>query len=188
VRLAVTAVLQLLPPRQRGIFILRDVLGYSAAETAAILELTEAGVNSALQRARAAVRGGTARPAKLRRQAVEDYARAIERADATALASLVSADVVFEMPPVPQWSIGRKSYAAFMTHLFVWRGASWETRLISANGQRGLLLYIITDGAPQPHTVQLFQADAAGTAIGEVFVYQSPRLFALFEKELALDR
>lgn len=188
VRLAVTAVLQLLPPRQRGIFILRDVLGYSAAETAAILELTEAGVNSALQRARAAVRGGTARPAKLRRQAVEDYARAIERADVEALASLVSADVVFEMPPVPQWSIGRKSYAAFMAHLFAWRGARWETRLISANGQPGLLLYIITDGAPQPHTVQLFQADAVGTAIGEVLVYQSPQLFALFEKELALDR
>lgn len=106
VRLAVTAVLQALPPRQRGVFILRDVLGRSAAETAAVLELSVTAVNSALQRARAAVRGQASRPAPLRRETVEDYARAIERADAVALAALVAADVVFEMPPVRQWSTG----------------------------------------------------------------------------------
>jgi RNA polymerase sigma-70 factor (ECF subfamily) len=188
VRLAVTAVLQALPPRQRGVFILRDVLGHSAAETAAILELSVAAVNSALQRARAAVHDGAARRTPLRRQAVEDYARAIERADADALAALVAADVVFEMPPVPQWSIGRENYAAFMANLFAWRGARWETQLISANGQLGLLLFLVTDEGPQPHTVQLFAADAGGTAIGEVLVYQNPQLFGLFEKDLASDR
>jgi len=185
VRLAVTAVLQALPPRQRGVFILRDVLGHSAAETAAILELSVAAVNSALQRARAAVRDRTSRPTRLRRETVERYARAIEQADVAALAALVADDVVFEMPPVRQWSTGRESYAAFMAHLFAWRGTRWATRPISANGQPGILLTLVSDAGQQPHTVQLFEADAVGAAIGHVLVYQDPRLFALFEKNAA---
>ena len=188
VRLAVTAVLQALPPRQRGIFILRDALGHSAAETAAILELTVPAVNSALQRARAMVRANTSRPKRLQRDIVERYARAIEQADVAALAALVAADVVFEMPPVPQWSIGRETYTAFMAHLFSRRGTEWATRPISANGQPGLLLFLVTDAGQQPHTVQLFEADDAGTSIGQVVVYQDSRLFALFEKDLCPDR
>jgi len=188
VRLAVTAVLQALPPRQRGVFILRDVLGHSAAETAAILELSVTAVNSALQRARAAVRGRASRPAPLRDETVERYARAIEQADVAALAALVAADVVFEMPPVPQWSAGRETYAAFMAHLFAWRGTRWATQPVSANGQPGFLLFTGTDAGPQPHSVQLFEADVTGTAIGHVLVYADPRLFALFGQNLAVDR
>jgi RNA polymerase sigma-70 factor (ECF subfamily) len=185
VRLAVTAVLQALPPRQRGVFILREVLGHSAAETAAILELSEAAVNSALQRARAAVRDGASRPARLPRETVERYALAIEQANVAALAALVAADVVFEMPPVPQWSTGRETYAAFMAELFARRGTRWATRPISANGQPGILLFLLTDAGQQPHSVQLFDADAVGTAIGHVFVYQDSGLVALFEQNLA---
>ena len=182
VRIAVTAVLQALPPRQRGVFILRDALGHSAAETAAVLELSVNAVNSALQRARVAVHSGAPRPTRLQPGIVERYARAIERGDAAALAALVAADVVFEMPPVPQWSIGRESYEAFMAHLFMWRGRQWATRPISANGQPGVLLYLVTEAGQQPHSVQVFEADAAGTSIGHVFVYQDPRLFGLFAR------
>jgi RNA polymerase sigma-70 factor (ECF subfamily) len=188
VRLGVTAVLQVLPPRQRGVFILRDVLGHSAAETAAILECSVIAVNSALQRARATVRDRTSRPTKLSPETVERYARAIEHADVAALATLVAADVLFEMPPVPQWSTGRETYAAFMAHLFARRGTRWATRPISANGQPGILLFLITDAGQQPHTVQLFEAGTVGTAIGHVLVYQDPRLFALFERNLGADR
>lgn len=187
-RLAVTAVLQALPPRQRGVFILRDVLGYSAAEAAAILELSSTAVNSSLQRARAAVRDRTQRPARLSRETVERYARAIEQADVAALAALVAADVVFEMPPVPQWAVGREAYAAFMAYLFEWRGTRWTTRLTFASGQPGILLYLLTDSGRQPHSVQLFDADAAGAAIGHVLVYQDLDLFALFERDVAPDR
>jgi RNA polymerase sigma-70 factor (ECF subfamily) len=188
VRLAVTALLQALPPRQRGVFILRDVLGHSAAETGAILELSVGAVNSALQRARAAVRERTARRPQLQHGTIERYARAIEQADVAALAALVAADVLFEMPPVPQWSIGRETYAAFMAQLFASRGTTWTTRPISANGQPGFLLFLVTEAGPQPHTVQLFDADAADSLIGHVLVYRDPRLFALFEKDLVLDR
>jgi RNA polymerase sigma-70 factor (ECF subfamily) len=177
--------LQALPPRQRGVFVLRDVLGRSAAETAAILEMSVGAVNSALQRARGAVRAGAPRPNRLQPGIVERYARAIEQGDSAALAALVADDVVFEMPPVPQWSIGRESYVAFMAHLFAWRGTRWATRPISANGQPGFLLSLVADDGPRPHTVQVFEADATGTAIGQVFVHQNARLFDLFEGDLA---
>jgi RNA polymerase sigma-70 factor, ECF subfamily len=81
---------------------------------------------------------------------------------------------------VPAWSRGRQPYRDFMQHLFAWRGTAWQTRLVGANGQPGLLLYLLTPDGPAPHTLQLFDADAYG-AIGHVLVYQDPRLFALFE-------
>ena len=183
VRLAVTLVLQALPPKQRGVFILRDVLGHSAVETAAILELSVAAANSALQRARAAVTERSTRQAPLRRETVERYARAIEEADAATLATLVAEDVLFEMPPVPSWSIGRATYAAFMAFLFEWQGTRWQTRPISANGQHGILLLHVTDEGARPHTVQLFEADATGERIGHVLVYRDEALFALFARD-----
>jgi RNA polymerase sigma-70 factor, ECF subfamily len=183
VRLAVTAMLQVLPARQRAAFVLREVLGCTAAETAAVLETSVSAVNSALQRARAALASaadtatasGPIEPAR-----VERYARAIERADVKALVDLVADDVVLEMPPVPAWSRGRRPYREFMRHLFAWRGTQWQTRLVGANGQPALLLYLLTPEGPAAHTLQVFDADAHG-AIGHVLVYHDPRLFALFE-------
>ncbi len=183
VRLAVTAMLQALPARQRGAFVLREVLGCTAAETASVLETSVPAVNSALQRARAtleAAAGTVAAPPSLTPGQIERYARAIERADVEALAALVADDVVLEMPPVPAWSRGREPYRAFMRHLFGWRGTAWQTRPVGANGQPALLLYLLTPEGPVAHTLQLFDADADG-AIGHVLVYQDPRLFALFE-------
>jgi RNA polymerase sigma-70 factor (ECF subfamily) len=183
VRLAVTAMLQALPARQRGAFVLREVLGCTAAEAAAVLETSVPAVNSALQRARAALdpaAGATTAPGPLEPERVERYARAIERADVEALAALVADDVVLEMPPVPTWSRGRRPYREFMHHLFAWRGTEWQTRLVGANGQPALLLYLLTPEGPAAHTLQIFDADAHG-AIGHVLVYRDPRLFALFE-------
>ncbi|MEN2739846.1 RNA polymerase subunit sigma-70 [Microbacterium sp. X-17] len=187
VRFAVTAMLQYLSPVQRGAFVLRDVIELSAAETAAVLEVSVASANSALQRARAAIAAGVERAHPPAPGAVEGYARAIERADVDALASLVADDLVFEMPPVPDWSIGVAPYLAFMAHLFSWRGVEWSTTPISAGGQPGFLLYRGVGEAREPHTLQLFDGDAGG-AIGHVLVYQHPRLFALFEEDAAAVR
>jgi RNA polymerase sigma-70 factor, ECF subfamily len=180
VRLAVTAMLQTLPPRQRGVFVLRHVLACTAAETADVLEMTPAAVNSALQRARSALRDTTARERPLDPAAVERYARAIETADLERLARLVADDVVLEMPPVPSWCRGRAPYLAFMAHLFDWRGTRWETRLVSGNSQPAMLLYRLTSEGREPHTVQLFDSGASG-GIGHVLVYSDASLFQLFE-------
>lgn len=180
VRLAVTALLQVLPARQRGVFVLREVLGCSASETAQVLGSTVPAVNSALQRARKAVGQEAARPRLLIPDLVERYARAIERADVEALVALVADDVVLEMPPVPAWSRGRKQYREFMAHLFAWRGTSWLTQPVDSNGQPAILLYRLTDEGRIPHTVQLFDFDESG-ALSHVLVYHEPRLFSLFE-------
>lgn len=181
VRLAVTAMLQMLPARQRGVFVLREVIGCSASETAQVLESTVPAVNSALQRARVAVGQEAARPRPLHCDRVERYARAIEHADVRALVALVADDVVLEMPPVPAWSRGRKQYREFMLHLFSWRGTRWVTHPVGSNGQPAFLLYRLTDEGRVPHTVQLFDVDESG-AISHVLVYQDPRLFSLFEE------
>lgn len=191
VRLAVTAMLQTLPPRQRGVFVLRDLLGCSAEETAVVLEMTVASVNSALQRAREGLRQRLPRRRALAAAAVERYARAIERADVVALAAAVSDDVVFEMPPVPDWSIGRDTYRDFMAFLFEWRGTRWRTRAVSANGQHGILLFRVVDGEPQPHSLHVLdgaRGDEHGGDVGHIVVFQDPVLFAWFENAAAGDR
>jgi RNA polymerase sigma-70 factor (ECF subfamily) len=187
VRFAVTALLQSLPATQRGVFTLREVLHFSAADTAAVLDLSVPAVNSALQRARATLRTGTTSPRRVDRERVERYAAALRRGDVPTLVSLVSSDVVLEMPPVPAWSRGVAQYRDFMAHLFSWRGRDWATRLVSASGEGALLLYVAEEGRRVPHTLQLFGADESG-AIDHVLVYRDDRLFSLFEEHATADR
>ena len=192
-RLAVTALLQDLPATQRAAFVLRDVLGYSAAETAASLDVSVAAVNSSLQRGRATLRElagpGQRTPDRrvLEDARVERYARALEAADAGELERLVTEDVLFEMPPVPAWSRGAGTYASFMRHHFDRRGGRWSARHTTANNQPALLVYLATERGPAPHTVQVFDTDASGQ-ICHVLVYQDPALFRLFEGALDSGR
>ena len=186
VRFAVTALLQSLPATQRGAFTLREVLGFSAVDTAAVLDTTVAAVNSALQRARATLRDGTRSARTVDSGRVEQYAAALERGEVQTLVSLVSADVVLEMPPVPAWSRGVGQYRDFMAYLFAWRGTDWASQVLDG-GQPGLLLYAVEDGRHVPHTLQLFAADEHG-AIDHVVVYRDDRLFALFEERSSPQR
>ncbi len=110
IELTFLAVIQLLPPRQRAVLIFRDVLDWSAAETAALLDMSVAAANSALQRARATLRqrlparpsewSGSA-PSEEERQLLEAFIDAHERADATAAAALARDDIRITMPPHP---------------------------------------------------------------------------------------
>lgn len=157
------------------------MLGLSAADTAAVLDTTVPAVNSALQRARVGVRAGAGGSSPVDRERVERYAAAIERRDVDMLTSLVAADVVLEMPPVPAWSAGVEPYSEFLTALFRRRGTNWSTRpMATAGGEPGLLLYAVEGGRRVPHTVQLFSANGSGV-IGHVLVYRHDRLFSLFE-------
>jgi len=116
IELAFLVAVQHLPPRQRAVLMLRDVLGWSAAQTAAVLGSSVASVNSALQRARATLREHLPRrrsgwspagPTAQERTVLQRFVEACERADTDALAELMREDAVFAMPPQPEIIRGR---------------------------------------------------------------------------------
>jgi RNA polymerase sigma-70 factor, ECF subfamily len=184
-RLALVAAMQVLPPRQRAVLVLREVLEFSAAEVAGQLGTTVAAVNSALQRARAALAGvGDAgeitEPDDPGARAVIDrYVRAFEAADVPALVRLLADEAVLEMPPVPLWYRGRRDYGRFMRRVFEMRGAGWGVRRLSANGQPAFAAY-----APEPggglrlHTLQVFTV--TGGRVARNVVFADPAVFEAF--------
>ena len=119
IELAFIAAIQHLPPRQRAVLILRDVLGWSAKDTATLLDVSVVAANSALQRARATLRdrlgerrsewAPSSEPSQDERELLRRYVDAHERADADALAALLREDVRLTMPPHPVWYDGREA-------------------------------------------------------------------------------
>ena len=184
-RLALVAAMQLLPPRQRAVLVLREVLEFSAAEVAGQLDTTVAAVNSALQRARAALAdvgdaGDITEPDDPEvRAVIERYVRAFEAADVPALVRLLADEAVLEMPPVPLWYRGRGDYGRFMRRVFEMRGTGWGVRRVSANGQPAFAAY-----APEPggghrvHTLQVFTV--TGGRITRNVVFADPAVFEAF--------
>jgi RNA polymerase sigma-70 factor (ECF subfamily) len=193
VRLALVAALQLLPPRQRAVLVLRDVLAFSAAEVAAHLGTSTASVNSALQRARATLADAVPAEEELAdpddlsvRDTVDQYVRAFESADVPALVGLLTAAVVLEMPPVPLWYRGPTDYGRFIARVFAMRGTGWRMLPVRANGQPALAAYAPeTDGTLRLHTLQVLTV--SGRAIEHNVVFQDPQVFAAFELRPVLD-
>ena len=143
------AALQHLPGTQRAVLILREVLGFTAAEVARILDTTPASVNSALQRARATVaqrvapRTQQAELAALgpggRRALVEAFVTAWERADVPGLLDLLAEDARFMMPPLPAWFDGREDVGRFLAERVF--ATPWRLVPIAANGQPAFACY-----------------------------------------------
>ena len=149
VELAFVAALQHLPATQRAVLILREVLGFSAAEVAGILDTSPAAVNSALQRARRAVDERVPHPSQQaeldalgpdgRRELVDAFVAAWERADVAALLELLADDARFTMPPLPAWFSGRAGIGRFLAgRMFA---TPWRLVPISANGQLAFACY-----------------------------------------------
>ncbi|WP_054312259.1 RNA polymerase subunit sigma-70 [Mesorhizobium sp. 1M-11] len=148
--LAFVALLQHLPGMQRAVLLLREVLGYSAAETADILGTTVASANSALQRSRQTMRAKT--PATVQSgemphvdaQGLEpllhSFVSAWESRDLTAMVNLLAEDVRFTMPPLPAWFSGR----AFVGKFFAERvfETPWRLQPLRGNGQPGFACYL----------------------------------------------
>ncbi|WP_167097751.1 RNA polymerase subunit sigma-70 [Mycobacterium sp. DL592] len=187
VRLAVMTAMQELPPRQRAVLILRDVVEFSAAEVAELLETTPAAVNSALQRARshlaavAPAEDSVAVPADIeRRELLERYCAAFENADLAALTDLLAADVRLEMPPVPVWFAGRDAVTRFLVKRAF--AAPGDVALVptGANGQPAVAEYRRDpDGVLAAHSIHVITAGHDG--ISAITVFLEPTLFAGFE-------
>jgi RNA polymerase sigma-70 factor (ECF subfamily) len=194
VRMALVVALQLLPPRQRAVLVLRDVLAFSAAEVAAQLETSTASVNSALQRARATLAGAAPSEEELTdpddpsvREIVEQYVRAFEAADVDGLVGLLTADVVLEMPPVPLWYSGPADYGRFIARVFAMRGAGWRMVPLGANGQPALAAYAPeADGSLRLHSLQVLTVSRQGIARNAVFY--DAQVFTAFDLSPLLDR
>ncbi|AKV00045.1 RNA polymerase sigma factor [Labilithrix luteola] len=125
IRLAFVRVVQVLPPRQRAALLLHDVLDWSVAEVADILETTEAAINSALQRARAAIaRPGEESPALAPRHAevVDRFVHAWESGDFDDFVKLLATDAVMSMPPWEYWLDGKDAVVATMLSSGTWDG------------------------------------------------------------------
>lgn len=175
VALAFVAALQHLPGTQRAVLLLREVLEYSAAEVAELLDTSVAAVNSALQRAQKTVHErlpavsqaaefhslGTAGTDGL----LGDFVAAWERRDVAGLVRLFTEDVRFTMPPLPAWFDGRAAVERFLVER-VFR-TPWRLRPLHANGQPGFACYLRhADGGPFTLGAILLPAVQAGRIAG----------------------
>ena len=192
VRLALVAAVQLLPPRQRAVLLLREVLHYSAAEVATMLDTSVAAVNSAGQRGRARLAGldvaaeAARGPDPVEDDLVDRYADALARADVAGLVRLVTTDALLEMPPMRNWYVGRVAYGGFMARIFATRGTDWRTVRTSANGQPALAAYRGDGDVHRLHTLQVFSARDG--LLDRTTVFQDADVFGLFELESTLAR
>lgn len=154
VELAFITVLQFLPARQRAAFLLREVLGFSAVESAQSLEMTVSAANSALQRARARVNAlvpKVSQQAELRalgdaatKELASQYSRAIERGDIEALLDVLTEDATWSMPPFASTYRGHHDVAAFLQDsVFPER---WRHLTAEANGQLAVAGYLFDVG------------------------------------------
>jgi RNA polymerase sigma-70 factor (ECF subfamily) len=188
VELAFVAALQHLPGRQRAVLILRDVLGFSARETAEALETTPIGVDSALQRAHRAVderlpqRSQQAVLGSLDdqglREIVDRYVDAFERADVDAVVSMLAADGAMTMPPLPTWYRGREAVAVFLS-TDVLRDKRWRLVPARANGQLAFGNYRWEEEAASFEARSISVLTLAREGIAEITTFIGPELTAL---------
>jgi RNA polymerase sigma-70 factor (ECF subfamily) len=195
VELAFVAALQHLPPRQRAVLLLRDVLGFSAREVAEALETTTASVNSALQRARGAVRERV--PARSQqetlrslgdarlRELVQRYVDAWERNDIEAIRALLVEDAIFAMPPFPSWWQGRDAVLAVFAAAGAPRLRHIHTR---ANGQPAVAWYMWHPGREVYAASALEVITVDDGRIAQITAFVSPALFGRFGLPDALQR
>ncbi len=189
VTLAFLVALQTLPPRQRAILILRDVLGLPANDVADLLEITASAVSSALYRARNRLvdiypAHTYASPATdpVVQLLLERYVEAWEAADIDGLVSLLREDATFPMPPSPSWYHGRDAIREFVSR-YILDGESkgrWRLLPTRANGQPAFAWYRRGPGGTtySAFAIQVVTLDGDLVADATTFVY--PQLFATF--------
>jgi RNA polymerase sigma-70 factor, ECF subfamily len=200
IELAFLAAVQHLPPRQRAVLLLRDVLGWSASETAALLEASVASVNSALQRARSTLRrhlparrsewAPSSQPSQEERAVLRRYLEASERSDAAAVAALLAEDVRLSMPPYPLWYDGREAIATILAVCFdpASPGYAGQLRRVptGANLQPALANYTRRPGDTEYRALSLDVLRIEGGKVVEITSFVGSELFGAFGLPLTL--
>jgi RNA polymerase sigma-70 factor (TIGR02960 family) len=187
IELTFLAVIQLLPPRQRAVLIVRDVLGWSASETAALLDVTVAAANSALQRARATLRKRLpappsdwygSEPSDQERALLEGFIDAHERSDAAAAAALVREDIRVTMPPHP-WCYDGLAAIAPLLQQGLSEPGDWRLVPTRANRQPTAASYLRARGDAEFRAFKLDVLRIEGGLIAEITTFDA-RLFPAF--------
>jgi RNA polymerase sigma-70 factor, ECF subfamily len=186
IRLAFIAALQVLPPRQRAVLLLRDVLQWHAAEVAEVLRVTPTAVNSLLQRARAQLeqakmsQDSVVEPTDpVAREMLERYVTAFWEKDVAAIVELFTADAVWEMPPFASWYRGHETIGRLIATQCP--GGVHDMRMVAtrANGQPAFALYMRGgDGEFRPFQLQVLTLD--GTRVRHVVAFFDTSLFPTF--------
>ncbi|HEU0303890.1 MAG TPA: sigma-70 family RNA polymerase sigma factor [Gaiellaceae bacterium] len=195
IRLAFVAALQHLPPRQRAVLILCEVLRWQASEVAELLETTVASVNSALQRARATLEARNLSAESAPPEAEEAdaellarYVDAFERYDMEALTALVHEDATQSMPPYDMWLAGRADIFAWWVGPGVGCRGSKVVPTVAANGAPAFGQYkpSETGDGYEPWALQVLEI-ADGKIVGFTFFLDTERVFPLFGLPLAYE-
>jgi RNA polymerase sigma-70 factor (TIGR02960 family) len=196
IALAFVAGLQHLPPRQRAVLVLRDVLGFRSSEVAEMLDSSEASVNSALQRARATL--DTRLPSNRERAPLPQSARerelltrftdAFESGDVDGLVALLTDDALLTMPPQPQEYQGQDAIAAFLTNRFGTH-AGRRVRLVATrvNSQPAFGHYIDDAHAPIGHFFGVLVLTLGGDRIAEITRFGDTAILARLGLPRTLD-
>jgi RNA polymerase sigma-70 factor, ECF subfamily len=188
VELAFVAALQHLAPRPRAVLMLREVLGFSARETAEALETTVASVNSALQRARKTVEErmpSLSQQATLRalgddrmRAIVEEYSDALERGDVGAVVAMLTEDATWSMPPLPEWYAGHEAIVGFLEEGPIRQ--RWRHIATNANGQLAVGCYMWRDDAGAYAAQVIDVLTLRGDRIAAITAFIDASLFPTF--------
>jgi RNA polymerase sigma-70 factor, ECF subfamily len=190
IELAFLAAIQHLPPRQRAVLILRDVLDWSAKETASLLEASVAAVNSALQRARATMQdrlparrtewAPASGPSAEERELLRRYLDAHERTDADALAELLRENARLTMPPHPVWYEGRDAILTAVRQGFEPEFGSLRSVATGANLQPALAHYLRPPGESTYRALALDVLRVEGGGLAEITSFVMAELFPAF--------
>jgi RNA polymerase sigma-70 factor (ECF subfamily) len=177
-RLALVASLQFLPPRQRAVLLLRDVLAFRASEVAAALDMSVAAVKSALQRARATVARLSPEqvgpPPAETRAVLDQYVKAFESSDAAALERLLTEDAVLEMTGVRTWFAGKATCVPHLRAYAMESPGDWRMTPVAANGQPAVVAYL----HGEPYAVVVLTV--AGDRLARIVLFSDPAVLARF--------
>jgi RNA polymerase sigma-70 factor (ECF subfamily) len=179
VALAFMVALQLLTPKQRAALILHDVVGMEASESAELLGMSTAAVNSALQRARevlASRRITAPAPDPAQVAVLARYVDAWERSDSSALVALLREDATLAMPPIREWIVGARSIGASIEAMVFGPAGAGAFKLVAteANGLPAFAAYA------QGHALGLHVLELHGGAIASITAFLTPSLFPKF--------